>query len=107
MIKKLAILTIIIASTNLINAHCGTCGTGEKKEHKKHHKTHQNHNHLDKLNLTNDQVEKHDELTKKYNAEIKKLKDKYEEEFQAILTNKQMKMYTRNSTDECKLCKVK
>jgi len=107
MIKKIIILTLLLVSTNFIDAHCGGCGIGDKKEHKTHHEDHKIYDHMKKLNLTEKQQKQHKKITKKYKEEMKTLKEKYNQEIQTILTKKQKKIYTTLSEDGCKLCKLK
>lgn len=105
MIKKIAILILLLASTNFINAHCGGCGVGDTKAHEKNNK--QDHKQIEQLNLSSDQKEKHDAITKKYKNEMKLLEEKYRLEINSILNNDQREVYKKQSNEKSDLCNSK
>lgn len=105
MIKKIAILTLLLASTNFIDAHCGGCGVGDTKAHGKDKKQH--HNQIEKLNLSSDQKEKHEAITKKHKNEMKSLEEKYRLEINSILNNDQREIYKKQSNEKSELCNLK
>ena len=103
MIKKITILTLLLASTNFIDAHCGGCGVGDKKDHgkKEHHKQ------VEQLNLSSDQKEKHKAITEKHKKEMKSLKEKYRLEINSILNNDQREIFKKQSYEKSELCNHK
>jgi Spy/CpxP family protein refolding chaperone len=105
MIKKITILTLLLASTNLIDAHCGGCGVGDKEGHGQNKKQH--HKHIDELKLSSDQKETYDAITQKYRNEMKSLEENYRLEINSMLNNDQREIYKNHSKESSKLCNLK
>tara|TARA_Y100001935_G_C17205948_1_gene457556 strand:- start:522 stop:839 length:318 start_codon:yes stop_codon:yes gene_type:complete len=105
MIKKITILTLLLASTNFIDAHCGGCGVGDTNAQEKNKKQH--HKQIEELNLSSDQKEKHEAITKKYKNEMKLLEEKYRLEINSILNNDQREIYNKQTNKKSELCNLK
>ena len=100
--KKLLILFVLIFSSNLIHAHCGSCGVGDENEKKTH--THSKKFDIKDLNLTSKQMKKYESIEIKYKESISKIEAKYEKELLAILNKKQKEKYEKNDM-KCFTCK--
>ena len=103
--KQIMILTVLLASSAMLQAHCGSCGTDSKHDTKKtRHKHHSKIERIERLNLSSEQESKYNEITEKYHVELKKLKEAYKAEVMSLLDEDQKKAF---DTKECSLCKEK
>jgi len=102
--KKSMVFGLLLASSFMLNAHCGGCSTDNKKvsaviqSHVKNEMT------LTDLNLSKSQLKKHKEISDEYSKAIEKIRAKYEKQFVKILDKDQQQMYEKKDSTSCLIC---
>ena len=106
MLKKFIVLSLILSSSLLAEAHCGGCGVGGSKEKTKTHHAKDKMNVKD-LKLNKSQIKKHKSIMEEYKKEAEALRVKYNDQFIKILDSKQKETYSKEGNDACLICDKK